>query len=72
MMQSVGKMLLVAGSAFVLLGLLLMFLPKIPLLGKLPGDIRIEREGFSFYFPVTTCILLSVIFSLLLHIFQKK
>jgi hypothetical protein len=45
--------------------------PKIPILGKLPGDIYIKRENFSFYFPITTCILLSFLLSLILMIFKK-
>jgi hypothetical protein len=50
--------LLVTGIGFVWL-----FAPSIPLIGKLPGDIRIERENFRFYFPLTTCILLSLLLS---------
>lgn len=40
-------------------------------LGRLPGDIRIKRESFSFYFPLTTCILLSILLSLIVYIFRK-
>jgi hypothetical protein len=50
---------------FVVVGLLLWVSPQIPLLGKLPGDLRIERPGFRLYFPITTCVLLSLVLSLL-------
>jgi len=43
------------------IGVVWLIAPSIPLLGKLPGDIRIERESFNFYFPLTTCILLSLL-----------
>ena len=58
-MEPLGRTLIVAGLLLAGLGLLLTFAPGIPLLGKLPGDIRIERDGFRFYFPLTTCLLLS-------------
>ena len=45
---------------------------KIPGVGKLPGDIFIKKENFSFYFPLTTCILLSIIISALMYLFGKK
>jgi hypothetical protein len=51
--------------------LLLTFAGKIPLLGKLPGDIRIERENFSFFFPLGTCLLLSLLVSLLFWLFRR-
>ena len=66
----VGKFLLIAGLLIAALGLLLMFGPKIPLLGKLPGDIVIRRENFTFYFPLATCIVLSVVISLIVKIFR--
>jgi hypothetical protein len=52
--------LVVVGILIALIGLVWLFSPSIPWLGKLPGDIAIERDNFSFYFPLTTCILLSV------------
>jgi hypothetical protein len=71
--ESMGKMLILMGLFVVLLGLILTFAPKlrIPFLGRLPGDIRIEREGFSFYFPIVTCILLSVLLTLLLNVVAR-
>lgn len=69
--MTMGKMLIAAGALLILLGLFLHFGWKIPFLGKLPGDLRIEKENFSFYFPLTTCILLSLLFSLILWLFRR-
>jgi hypothetical protein len=71
--ETMGKMLILMGLFVVLLGLIMTFAPKlrIPFLGRLPGDIRIEREGFSFYFPIVTCILLSVLLTLLLNVVAR-
>jgi hypothetical protein len=55
----VARTVILVGLALVVLGVVLWAAPSIPLLGKLPGDIRIERPGFRFYFPITTCLLLS-------------
>jgi len=66
-----GKVLVLIGLVLVGVGLLVLLAGKIPFLGKLPGDIRIERENFSFYFPLTTCILVSLILSLLLWLFRR-
>jgi hypothetical protein len=71
MIPPVGKLLIILGLALVACGLLLTFAGKIPLLGKLPGDIRIEREHGSFYFPLGTCLLLSLLLSLLLWLFRR-
>ena len=69
-MRDVGKLVVVVGVITTLIGLVMWggFLPK--WLGRLPGDIRIEREGSAFYFPVVTCIVLSIVLSLLLSIFS--
>jgi len=70
-MASLGKVLIVAGILLVLIGLAFMFGDKIPYLGKLPGDIYIKRERFSFYFPLTTSIIISIILTILFSIFRK-
>jgi hypothetical protein len=71
--ETMGKMLILMGLFVLVLGLILTFAPRlrIPFLGRLPGDIRIEREGFSFYFPLATCILLSVLLTLLLNLIAR-
>ncbi len=66
-----GKLIIYIGVFLIVLGVLIHFYPKIPLLGKLPGDIYIKRENFSFYFPLATSIVLSIILSLALYIFSK-
>ena len=66
-----GKLLLILGILFVVIGLLLMLGPKIPLLGKLPGDFIVRRGNFTFYFPLATSILLSIVLTLIFFIFRK-
>lgn len=66
-----GKWLVTVGFGLVLLGGLVWLSPKIPFLGRLPGDIRVERPHFSFYFPLTTCLLFSGLLSLVLWIVSK-
>jgi hypothetical protein len=59
-----GWILVVLGLVLVGVGLVWVLAPSIPWLGRLPGDIRIERENFRFYFPLVTCLLLSLLLSL--------
>jgi Protein of unknown function (DUF2905) len=66
-----GKLLILLGLVLVLAGLFLHFGWKFSWLGRLPGDIRIERQNFSFYFPLTTCILVSLLISLLFWFFRR-
>jgi len=55
----------------VVLGVIFSLVGKIPWLGHLPGDITIERERFTFYFPLATCLIISVILSLVLYLFRR-
>jgi hypothetical protein len=71
MMTNPGKLLILLGLSLTAAGLLLTFAGKIPLIGKLPGDLRIERENFTFYFPLGTCLLLSALLSLLYWLFRR-
>jgi len=64
--------LIVFGLILIILGTFLTLGGKIPWLGKLPGDIYIHRKGFSFYFPITTCILISIIISFAIWLVSKK
>jgi hypothetical protein len=66
-----GKTLIAVGLLLVLVGLILTFSGKIPWLGRLPGDIRIERDNFSIYFPLGTSLLLSLILSVLYWLFRR-
>ncbi|MFH1553003.1 MAG: DUF2905 domain-containing protein [Candidatus Omnitrophota bacterium] len=72
MPQIIGKYLIVLGLLIAAIGVVLIFAGKLPWLGKLPGDILIRRSSFTFYFPVTTCILISIILSLIFYLFFKK
>jgi len=69
--MSIARTLIVIGGALVALGLLLQVAPYVPLLGKLPGDIRIEREGYTLYFPIVTCLLLSAIVTLVMQLIER-
>jgi hypothetical protein len=70
-MSDLGKMLIVFGVIMAVIGVVLLVAPKIPWLGKLPGDITYHGKGFTFYFPLATCILLSLVLSLILYFFRK-
>ena len=68
-MQEFGKTLVLFGIIFITIGALLILLPKLNLpLGNLPGDIKVEREHFKFYFPLGTSIVLSLILTLILNL----
>ena len=66
-----GKMLILLGVFIIVMGLLLLLGGKIPWVGRLPGDILIKRERFTFYFPIATSILISIILTLLFALFRK-
>ncbi len=70
-MGAFGKMLILLGVFIILMGLLLMIGDKIPWLGRLPGDILIKKEKFTFYFPITTSILISILLTLLFTLLRK-
>lgn len=64
--HNLGKIIMVAGLFITVLGVLILLAPKIPFIGRLPGDFYFRRGNFSFYFPLATSIILSVILTLLL------
>lgn len=66
-----GKTLIYIGILLVVIGVLFLLGAKVPWLGRLPGDLIIERGDHTFYFPLTTCILISVIISLVLYFFRR-
>jgi len=68
----VAKYLIIAGIALAAIGLIFLMAGKLPWLGKLPGDILVKKENFTFYFPVTTCVIASVILSIILYVFFRK
>ena len=70
--MGLGRVLVLSGVVLIALGLLVSFAGKLPFrLGRLPGDIYIHGKSSSFYFPLTTCILLSLLFSFVLWIFRR-
>ncbi len=70
-MAGLGKTLIFLGIILIVAGVIFSLAGKIPWLGQLPGDIYIQRERYSFYFPLTTCLLISVIISLVLYFFKR-
>ncbi|MES2534308.1 MAG: DUF2905 domain-containing protein [Pseudomonadota bacterium] len=64
------RFIIIAGLTFLVIGLAWPWLSKFPF-GRLPGDIRIVREGYSFYFPITTSVLVSLVITLILWIFRR-
>ncbi|HJT81753.1 MAG TPA: DUF2905 domain-containing protein [Chthoniobacterales bacterium] len=70
-MQDIGRFLVIIGGVVVLVGLLMWagLMPK--WLGRLPGDVRIERGSFSLYFPIVTCIVISIILTLIFSLFRR-
>jgi hypothetical protein len=71
-MAELGKILVVFGIVMVIVGGILLLAGKVPWIGRLPGDISIERGNFRFYFPLATSILLSIILTLLLSFFYRR
>ena len=69
--SALGKMLILLGVFIILIGLLLLIGEKIPWIGRLPGDIIIRKKNFTFYFPIVTSILISIILTLLFALFRK-
>ncbi|HEY5512787.1 MAG TPA: DUF2905 domain-containing protein [Geomonas sp.] len=69
--MSLGKSLIVIGLVIALIGVILTVAGKIPWLGRLPGDIYVKRENFTFYFPLATSIIISIILSFILWLFRK-
>ncbi|MBS1918031.1 MAG: DUF2905 domain-containing protein [Bacteroidetes bacterium] len=72
MNSETGKYIILIGAAVVLIGVIIYFFhDKLHWIGRLPGDIRIEKENFRFYFPITTMIIISIVVSLLFRIIRK-
>ncbi|HEV8336550.1 MAG TPA: DUF2905 domain-containing protein [Candidatus Polarisedimenticolia bacterium] len=69
--ESLGKLLMLMGAILLGLGALFTLAGRIGWLGKLPGDFRFERGGFSFYFPLATSLLLSILLTLIINLFRR-
>jgi uncharacterized protein HemY len=70
-MSEFGKTLIFFGVILLIAGVLFSFVGKLPWVGNLPGDITIQRGRFTFYFPITTCMLISAVVSLVLYFFRR-
>ena len=71
-MPEIGKLLIVVGGLVLVVGLFLTLGLRIPYLGKLPGDISIDRGNVHFYFPIVTCLLMSLLLTVLLTVFFRR
>ncbi len=69
--SDLGRMLLVVGGLLAAVGLVMLLAGKVPLLGRLPGDIVYHKGATTVYFPLVTCLLLSLLLSLLLNLFRR-
>ena len=69
--ETLGRTLLGVGLLLAVVGLLLLADARIPWLGRLPGDLHVERDGFRFSVPITTCLLISALLTLLLYLFGR-
>jgi len=70
-MEPLGKSLVLIGISIVLIGVLISGLSSIPYVGRLPGDIYVRRGNFTFYFPLATCILISIIATILFSLMRR-
>jgi len=66
-----AKIFFIVGAVFILIGIVLLVAEKIPFLGKLPGDILIKKGAVTFFFPLATCILVSIIISVVFYFIEK-
>ena len=70
-MASLGKALVILGVVLVVIGAVIWALPRVPFLGRLPGDIYIQRGNFTFYFPITTAIIISIVLTIVLSLLRR-
>jgi hypothetical protein len=72
MFDSMAKLLILMGAILIIIGGVFLLAPKLPFLGRLPGDIAFRRGNWSFYFPLTTSILLSLLLTVLFNLFGRR
>ena len=70
-MGEIAKVMILIGVVLVLVGLIILVFPRLPFMGKLPGDILIKKDNVTFYFPLATSIVISIIISLILFLINK-
>ena len=71
-MPAIGKALILFGVILIGIGVLLTFINKIPFIGRLPGDVYIQKKNFTFYFPITTSILISILLSFIFWLWSRR
>lgn len=71
-MSMLGRTLIFIGVIILVIGVVLTISPKIPFIGRLPGDIYFKKDNFTLYFPFTTSIIISIVISFLLYIFLRR
>ena len=71
-MDGIGRLLILVGVVAIALGVVLLFLHRIPWLGRLPGDIVVQRERVTLYFPLATSIVVSIVLTVLLNLFFRR
>ena len=70
-MGELARVMIIIGVVLIVIGLVMLVFPRLPFLGKLPGDILIKKEHLTFYFPLATSIVISIIISLILYLINK-
>lgn len=70
--QIAGKVIFIIGIILVVFGLILMYIKKLPVIGHLPGDIVIEKKNFTFYFPLTSSAIISLVISLIIYLLKRR
>ena len=70
-LTGLGKILLICGGIILIIGLLLVFSQHIPFLGRLPGDIFIKKDNFSFYFPIVTFLIVSIVLTIIINLILR-
>jgi len=68
----IGKALIIFGAIIILVGVAFMFANKLPWIGRLPGDVVIQKKNFTLFFPITTCIIISLVISFIFYIINKR
>ena len=70
-MGGMAKVMILIGAVLIVVGLVVLFFPRLPFVGKLPGDILVKKENFTLYFPLATSIVISIVISLILYLINK-
>jgi hypothetical protein len=71
-MAGLARLLILFGVVSIVAGLVLLIVPRVPWLGRLPGDVIVEREGFTLYVPIVTSLVVSIVLTILLNLFFRR